>query len=53
MNTQSRSESYAAAQSTQAAIQQQQDQLILRVLSAPATRWMIYAGAVYHPPRRR
>lgn len=53
VNNHGYSESYAAAQSTQAAIQQQQDQLILRVLSAPATRWMIYAGAVYHPPRRR
>ena len=38
VNNHGYSESYAAAQSTQAAIQQQQDQLILRVLSAPALR---------------
>ena len=28
-------------------------QIVEQTLSAPVTRWMLYQGGVYHPPRRR
>ena len=46
-------ESYASGKDLQAYIDQQQTQIVNTVLSAPATRWMLNAGGVYHPPRRR
>lgn len=30
-----------------------QQQIVEQTLSAPVTRWMLYQGGVYHPPRRR
>lgn len=46
-------ESYASGTDQQNYLQQRQRQIIEQTLSAPATRWMLYQGGVYHPPRRR
>ena len=46
-------ESYASGMDTQAYLGKRQSQIVNEVLSAPATRWMLYQGGVYHPPRRR
>lgn len=46
-------ESYASGTDLQNYRQQRQRQIIEQMLSAPATRWMLYEGGVYHPPRRR
>lgn len=46
-------ESYASGMDMQAYLGNRQSQLVDEVLSAPATRWMLYQGGVYHPPRRR
>ena len=53
MNNHGYSESYASGMDLQAYLGQRQQQIVAQTLSAPATRWMIYAGGVYHPPRRR
>ena len=46
-------ESYASGADMQAYLGRRQNQIVDEVLSAPATRWMLYQGGVYHPPRRR
>lgn len=46
-------ESYASGMDMQAYLGARQQQIVNQVLSAPATRWMLYQGGVYHPPRRR
>ena len=46
-------ESYANASQTLAAVEQQQKRIIRSALAGPGTRWMLYAGGVYHPPGRR
>lgn len=46
------SESYSAAQAA-AQLDTECNSVILAALAGPATRWMIYRGGVYHPPRRR
>lgn len=46
------SESYASAADTLAAAERQRRQIIHAALSGPATRWMLYAGGVYHPRNR-
>lgn len=53
VNNHGYSESYASGMDLQAYLGQRQQQIVAQTLSAPATRWMIYAGGVYHPPRRR
>lgn len=53
VNNHGYSESYASGKDLQAYLGQRQQQIVAQTLSAPATRWMIYAGGVYHPPRRR
>lgn len=45
-------ESYASGADQQTYLQRQQLQIIERTLGAPATRWMLYQGGVYRPPRR-
>ena len=37
----------------QAYLGRQQQWLVTEVLSAPVTRWMLYQGGAYRPPRRR
>lgn len=46
-------ESYASGLDKQAYLGRQQQRIVTEVLSAPVTRWMLYQGGVYHPPRRR
>lgn len=46
-------ESYASGMDMQAYLGKRQSQIVNEVLSAPSTRWMLYQGGVYHPPRRR
>ena len=46
-------ESYASGMDMQAYLGKRQSQIVHEVLSAPSTRWMLYQGGVYHPPRRR
>lgn len=46
-------ESYASGADRRAYLKQQQREIIDQMLSSPATRWMLYEGGVYHPPRRR
>lgn len=46
-------ESYASGTDRQSYLQKRQRQIIAQVLSTPTTRWMLYEGGVYHPPRRR
>lgn len=53
VNNHGYTESYASGQDRQQYLEQQQRQIIHRCLSAPVTRWMLYEGGVYHPPRRR
>lgn len=53
VNNHGYTESYASGTDQQNYRQQRQRQIIEQMLSAPATRWMLYEGGVYHPPRRR
>ena len=53
VNNHGYTESYASGQDQQQYLVRQQRQIIDRSLSAPVTRWMLYEGGVYHPPRRR
>lgn len=53
VNNHGYTESYASGQDIQSYLDQQQSRIVTQVLSAPATRWMLNAGGVYHPPRRR
>ena len=53
VNNHGYTESYASGMDKQAYLGKQQSQIVNEVLSAPATRWMLYQGGVYHPPRRR
>lgn len=46
-------ESYATGMDKQAYLGAQQLRIVEQTLSAPATRWMLYRGASYRPPRRR
>lgn len=46
-------ESYATGMDKQAYLGTQQLRIVEQTLSAPATRWMLYRGASYRPPRRR
>lgn len=46
------SETYASGQDVQTYLRQQQGTIVARVLRAPATAWMLYAGGVYRPRRR-
>lgn len=46
-------ESYASGMDLQSYLGKRQSQVVNEVLSAPATRWMLYRGGAYHPPRRR
>lgn len=47
-------ESYASGMDVQRYLGEQQLAIVHRTLSAPATRWMLYAGSgVSRPPRRR
>ena len=52
VNNHGYSESYASGADREAYLAQQRAQIISRVLSSPATRWMLNAGGVYRPPRR-
>lgn len=53
VNNHGYSESYASGMDLQAYLGQRQQQIVDQVLSAPATRWMLYQGTSYRPPRRR
>ena len=46
-------ESYASGMDMQSYLGARQQQIVEQTLSAPVTRWMLYQGGVYHPPRRR
>lgn len=46
-------ESYASGLDMQSYLGARQQQIVEQTLSAPATRWMLYRGASYRPPRRR
>lgn len=46
-------ESYASGMDMQAYLGAQQQRIVDQTLSAPATRWMLYQGGAYRPPRRR
>lgn len=47
-------ESYASGMDVQKYLGEQQLAIVHRTISAPATRWMLYAGnGIYRPPRRR
>lgn len=46
-------ESYATGVDMQSYLGARQQQIVEQTLSAPVTRWMLYQGGVYHPPRRR
>ena len=52
VNNHGYTESYANASQTRAAVEQQQKRIIHSALAGPGTRWMLYAGGVYHPPGR-
>lgn len=52
VNNHGYTESYANASQTLAAVEQQQKRIIRSALAGPGTRWMLYAGGVYHPPGR-
>lgn len=45
-------ESYASGMDMQSYLGARQQQIVEQTLSAPVTRWMLYQGGVYHPPRR-
>ena len=53
VNNHGYTENYASGQDLQQYLARQQRQIIDRALSTPTTRWMLYQGGVYHPPRRR
>lgn len=53
VNNHGYTESYASGMDMQAYLGKRQSQIVDEVLSAPSTRWMLYQGGVYHPPRRR
>lgn len=53
VNNHGYTESYASGMDLQAYLGTRQQQIVTQTLSAPATRWMLYQGGVYHPPRRR
>ena len=53
VNNHGYTESYASGMDTQAYLGKRQSQIVNEVLSAPSTRWMLYQGSMYHPPRRR
>lgn len=53
VNNHGYTESYAGGSELQEYLRKRQRYIVETVLSAPATRWMLYAGGVYHPPRRR
>ena len=53
VNNHGYTESYASGMDMQAYLGKRQSQIVNEVLSAPSTRWMLYQGGVYHPPRRR
>lgn len=53
VNNHGYTESYASGTDQQNYRQQRQRQIIEQMLSAPGTRWMLYEGGIYHPPRRR
>lgn len=46
-------ESYASGMDMQSYLGARQQQIVEQTLSAPVTRWMLYQGGMYHPPRRR
>ena len=46
-------ESYASGLDKQVYLGRQQQRIVTEVLSAPVTRWMLYQGGAYRPPRRR
>ena len=52
VNNHGYTESYASGMDMQAYLGKRQSQIVDEVLSAPVTRWMLYQGGVYHPPRR-
>lgn len=54
VNNHGYTESYASGMDVQHYLGQQQLTIVQQTLSAPATRWMLYAGSgVSHPPRCR
>lgn len=54
VNNHGYTESYASGMDVQRYLGQQQLTIVRQTLSAPATRWMLYAGnGIYRPPRRR
>lgn len=53
VNNHGYTESYASGMDMQAYLGRRQSQIVDEVLSAQATRWMLYQGGVYRPPRRR
>ena len=54
VNNHGYTESYASGMDVQRYLGQQQLTIVRQTLSAPATRWMLYAGSgVSRPPRRR
>ena len=53
VNNHGYTESYASGMDKQAYLGAQQLRIVEQTLSAPATRWMLYRGASYRPPRRR
>ena len=54
VNNHGYTESYASGMDVQRYLGEQQLAIVHRTLSAPATRWMLYAGnGIYRPPRRR
>lgn len=53
VNNHGYTESYASGLDKQAYLGRQQQRIVTEVLSAPVTRWMLYQGGAYCPPRRR
>lgn len=53
VNNHGYTESYASGMDMQEYLGKRQNQIVNEVLSAPATRWLLYQGGVYRPPRRR
>ena len=54
VNNHGYTESYASGMDVQRYLGERQLAIVHRTLSAPATRWMLYAGSgVSRPPRRR
>lgn len=53
VNNHGYTESYASGLDKQAYLGRQQQWIVTEVLSAPVTRWMLYQGWAYRPPRRR